>query len=112
MSNPTSTLRGITINSSLNMCENFAISFKNSSTRLNLLKRVRYFINYQAALAIYKTMVIPTLTYCPLIITSSINKTLNTNICIRGSRGLKRVITEDIDYTVINKESCVERINV
>ena len=38
-----------------------------------------------------------------------------TNICIRGSRGLKRVtrvITEDIDYTVVNKESCVESINV
>ena len=35
-----------------------------------------------------------------------------TNICIR-SRGLKRVIpTEDIDYTVVNNESCVERINV
>ena len=31
---------------------------------------------------------------------------------LRGSRGLKRVITEDIDYTVVNKESCVESINV
>ena len=36
-----------------------------------------------------------------------------TNICIHGSRGLKRVIpTEDIDYTVVNNESYVERINV
>ena len=34
-----------------------------------------------------------------------------TNIYIRGSRGLKRVIpTEDIDYTVINNENCVERL--
>ena len=29
-----------------------------------------------------------------------------TNICIRSSRGLKRVIpTEDIDYTVVNNET-------
>ena len=36
-----------------------------------------------------------------------------SNICIRGSRGLKRIIsTEDIDYIVVKKESCVERIGV
>ena len=65
----------ITVNGSLNICENFRISLKKASTRVNLLRRVRYFINSQTALTIYKSMIIPTLTYCPLV-TSCINNTL------------------------------------
>ena len=66
---------GITVNGSLNMCENFRICLKKASTRVNLLRRVRYFINSHTALTIYKSMIIPTLTYCPLV-TSCINNTL------------------------------------
>ena len=53
---------GISINGTLNMSNHFSIALKKASGRVNLLKRVRYFINSETAATINKSMIIPTLT--------------------------------------------------
>ena len=100
---------GITVNGSLNMCDNFRFALKKASTRVNLLRRVRYFINAPTALKIYVSMIIPTLTYCPLV-TSCVNNTLLRKVEDLEKRVYKIISTNTEDeipkITSIYKKRC------
>ena len=94
---------GISINSTLNMSNHFSMALKKASGRINLLKRVRYFINTNTAATIYKSMIIPTLTYCPLV-TSCVSNTLLGKVEYLEGRA-RKIISSDIpSITAIYKK--------
>ena len=70
---------GITIKPTLNMSDHFTLIDKKASSRVNILKRIRYFINADTALNIYRSMIVPLLTYCKLVI-SHLNQTQRDKI--------------------------------
>ena len=86
---------GITIKPTLNMSHHFTLIYKKASSRVNLLKQIRYFINADTALNIYRSMIVPLLTYCPLII-SHLNQTQRDKIIRLESRAQKIVCKWDV----------------
>ena len=99
---------GLTLNNTLNMTLNFQKSMKKASSRINLLRRIRYSINATTASAIYRAMIIPTLTYCPLI-TSFISETSNKHLKRlekRASDIISRVNPALPDVATIKRKRC------
>lgn len=89
---------GLSLNQTLNMSNYFSSAIKKASGRLNLLNRVRYFIDGNAALTIFKAMVIPTLTYCP-VITACVNDTLLRKVEILEKRA-QRIISVRKEFKI------------
>ena len=58
---------GNTIDSSLNLNENFDKKYRKASDRIQLLTKVRPSLNQAAVLDIFNMMVVPSLTYCSII---------------------------------------------
>ena len=58
---------GNTINSSLNLNENFDKKYKKASGRMRLLTKVGPYLNQAAAFDIFNMMIVPLLTYCSII---------------------------------------------
>ena len=54
---------GNTLDSNLSLNTNFETSYKRASSRLRLLKQIRYYLTEEAATKIYNAMIIPILTY-------------------------------------------------
>ena len=70
---------GLLVNNTLNMSEHITMTLKKASSRVHLLRRIRYFIDSHTAATIYNSMIVPLLTYCPLI-TSCMSNTLDLNL--------------------------------
>ena len=58
---------GVSLDPSLNLTDHFNKTYKKSSGRLFLLKKLRPQLNNTSAAAIYNTMVLPVITYCSLL---------------------------------------------
>lgn len=58
---------GIKLDPSLNLHQHFTFTYKKVEGRLCLLKMIRAGLNIEAALTIYKTMIIPLFTYCSIV---------------------------------------------
>ena len=101
---------GILINSTLNMSNHFTAALKKGSSRINLLNRIRYFIDSHTAATIYKSMVIPTLTYCPLV-TSCVSHTLINRLEHLEQRARKIISIQNATeipsiISIFRKRSC------
>ena len=59
---------GVQIDSTLNMNTYFDKCYKNASSRLNLLAKLREQLDVKAAKAIYESMILPTFTYCGILL--------------------------------------------
>ena len=104
------TYLGVLLNNTLNLSEHLTKSFKKSTSRLRLLRRIRFAINAETAATIYNAMVIPLLTYCPMVITPSIEKQKRKlNILENRARKIigRNFITPDIT-TIMRKRCCVQ----
>ena len=55
---------GVYIEPSLNMNKNFDSRYKKAAGKLRLLQKLRQMLNERSSLAIYRSMIQPTLTYC------------------------------------------------
>ena len=55
---------GITLDPALNLSENFDIAYKKASSRLRLMHHLTPYLTSNASITIYKSVVIPILTYC------------------------------------------------
>ena len=97
---------GLLVNDTLNMSEHIAMTLKKASSRVHLLRRIRFFIDSNTAATIYKSMIVPLLTYCPLV-TSCMTNTLNLNLERLEIRAA-RIISADIT-TRIPKVSNIHR---
>ena len=66
--NHTSTYKylGLNLTSTLSMNEQLRSSLKKASTRINLLKKMKFYIDTKTAALIYQSMILPILTFCPL----------------------------------------------
>ena len=56
---------GLILNEMLNMSEHMKVTMKKARSRVNLLRRIRPFIDTNTASLIFKVMILPILTYCP-----------------------------------------------
>ena len=70
---------GVKLDQNLSLSEDIESVYKKASSRLYLMKRVRPQLTTDAALALYKTMLIPIFTYCS-IITSLYTETIKKRI--------------------------------
>ena len=64
---------GIYLDSTLSFNENFDKSYKKASSRVNLLNNIRRSINSYTAECIYKSIIMPVLTYCIAVANSYCN---------------------------------------
>ena len=80
---------GLFLTNTLNMSSHIKKSMKTASSRLNLLKRVCYFIDSHTASTIYRSMIIPTMTYCPLVTSSSFTLTQLAHLARLENRAKK-----------------------
>ena len=87
---------GLFLTNTLNMSSHIKKSMKTASSRLNLLKRVRYFIDSHTASTIYRSMIIPTMTYCPLVTSSSFTLTQLAHLARLENRAKKIIGNEDL----------------
>ena len=93
------------------MCDHYSKVIKKASTRVNLLKRMRCYINSRTATIIYKSMIIPTLTYCPLV-TSCVSNTLLDRVATVETRARRIInchkLTSNIPSvnTIFKKQCC------
>ena len=55
---------GVHIDSTLNLNTNFDKVYKKASGKLKLLAKLRYQLDMKSAVAIYDSMIVPTITYC------------------------------------------------
>ena len=69
----------VKLDQALALREHTSAAYRKATGRLYLLKRIRPYLTVEAALTIYKTMIIPIFTYCS-IVTSISNKTHNEKI--------------------------------
>jgi hypothetical protein len=70
---------GVKLDQSLSLREHINSVYKKASARLYLLKRIRPQLTTDAALTLYKTMLLPIFTYCS-ILTSTYTETLEKKI--------------------------------
>ena len=101
---------GISLNQTLNMTNHFSSAIKKASNRVNLLKRVRYFIDANAASTIYKSMVIPLLTYCP-VVTACVSDSLFSRVEMLEKRAqrivsIRKVVKIPSIASIIEKRCC------
>lgn len=59
---------GILIDASLNLNSHFDKCFKRASDRLHLLRKLRSHLDEKSSKAIYNSMILPTLTYCGILL--------------------------------------------
>ena len=59
---------GVSIDSTLNMSSFFEKCYKKASSRLSLLSKLRGELDVKAAMAIYHSMILPTSTYCGILL--------------------------------------------
>ena len=85
---------GLQLSSSLNMSDHFQATYKKASSRLHLLNKITQFTTSSTRSIIYKSMIQPTLTYCPLI-TSCTTKTFDSTLS-RLQKRAERIIGENI----------------
>ena len=70
----------VTLTSSLNMTDHLNATIKKASSRIHLLKKLRSHMDSKTAKLIYKSMIVPILTYCPLSLYGSIPPHLKNRI--------------------------------
>ena len=58
---------GVEIDSVLNLNTNFELCYKRASGRLCLLSKLRCFLDSQTACEIYRSMIVPVVTYCGIL---------------------------------------------
>ena len=58
---------GVNLDPTLLLSNYFDRCYKKASSRVNLLGKLRYLLDRKAALAIYNSLVVPTLIYCSLV---------------------------------------------
>ena len=64
---PTYKYLGVQLDSTLNLNSNFDAKYKKASGRLRLLAKIRNHLDIESAKAIYRSMVLPVLTYCGIL---------------------------------------------
>ena len=104
------TYLGILLNSTLNTSEHLRKALKKSGSRLRLLKRVRYFINADTASTIYKAMVLPLLTYCPMVTTPTMEVHQHSLTILENRAKIivgKNMLLPNI-LTIMKKRTCVQ----
>ena len=70
---------GVEIDSALNLNTNYELCYKRASGRLHLLSKLRCFLDSQTPCEIYRSMIVPVVTYCGILnlkITTSQSKKL------------------------------------
>ena len=67
--NTTSSYRylGVEIDSTLNLNTNFELCYKRASGRLRLLSKLRRFLDSTTAYKLYRSMIVPVITYCGIL---------------------------------------------
>ena len=90
---------GVRLDQNLFLSEHIESVYKKASSRLYLMKRVRPQLTTDAALTLYKTMLIPIFTYCS-IITSLYTETIKKKISSFKKKAF---------YIIFNKENQEER---
>ena len=59
---------GVLLDATLNLNSHFDKCFKKATSRLRLLRKLRFYLDVNASKAIYNTMILPTLTYCGILL--------------------------------------------
>ena len=99
---------GLNLNGTLNMNTNFQMSLKKATMRINLLRRIRYTIDAKTSFTIYRAIILPILTYCPLVNLST-SETCNDHLK-RLERRAKSIVFRTLpdfpDVATINRKRC------
>ena len=113
------TYLGLNIKNNLNTNEYLRSSLKKAATRLKILRRIRYIVDTNTASTIYKSLILPLLTYCPLL-TLETSETMRSSIQSFEKRARRVVATDSLPevdkvkrnrvctfvYKIINNLAC------
>ena len=81
---------GVDLDPALTFNDYFASSYKKATGRLHLLNKLRYQLNTKSAVAIYKSLILPVLTYCSLLFIYD-NKSKSEKLASIDSRAIEIV---------------------
>ena len=102
---------GIILSPTLSMSTHFNATYKKVAARIRMLKRIRFFINSDTASKIYRSMIVPVLTYSPLV-TMNVNNTEKEKILSLENRA-RKIISPHNDVVIpkvleiVRKRCCV-----
>ena len=88
---------GVEIDSTLNLNTNFELCYKRASGRLRLLSKLRCFLDSTTACKLYRSMIVPVVTYCGI---------LNLKLTTGQSRKLAALHERAIRIIVTNSKEC------
>ena len=88
------------------MNDHFRSSLKKASTRVNLLKKVKFYIDSKTAALIYQSMILPILTFCPFSTHGSTPKYIKDNTIALESH-TERIIGENHRVRSSDNEKCI-----
>ena len=107
--NVTSTYKylGVQLDSSLNLNGDFDAKYKKASGRLRLLAKIRNHLDIESSKAIYRSMVLPVLTYCGLL-NLKLTRTQENKLNSLHNRAMQ-IITKKRTCKVISPVNAIKR---
>ena len=104
------------LDSSLNLNSDFDAKYKKASDRLHLLAKIRSHLDIESAKAIYRSMVLPVLTYCG-ILNLKLNRTQENKLSSFHNRAMQIVAKNQrceviSPINAVKKRACVLVYNV
>jgi len=82
---------GLGLTNTLCMTEHIKSSLKKASSRVNLLKKMRYFVDSKTAALVYQSMILPILFYCPFVTLATIPNHLKEKIATMENRAERMI---------------------
>ena len=98
---------GVQLDSSLTLCSDFDNKYKKASGRLRLLAKIRNHLDIESAKAIYRSMVLPKLTYCG-ILKLKLNKAQENKLTSFHNRAMK-IIARNRACEIISPMTAIKR---
>ena len=95
------------LDSSLNLNSDFDAKYKKASGRLRLLTKIRNYLDIESAKAIYRSMVLPVLTYCG-ILNLKLNRTQENKLNSFHNRAMQ-IIAKNRRCEVISPINAIKR---
>ena len=96
------------IDNTLTLNTNFSCSYKQASNQLRLLKRVREYLNVDAATKIFSMIILPILTYTgPVKWSYTRTQTERLDSLMRRAKAITRNESLDLIYDVIQRQNCM-----
>ena len=93
---------GLTLNCTLNMSEHVQTSLKRAASRVNLLKKMRRFLDEKTAALIYNAMILPIITYCCFATYGTTPPSLDEKI-VALERRAQKIVGNDVTLPSSNK---------